>query len=71
MYVRKKIRFRLILAAVVIFLVIYIHGVIVWTNKNNLDCQWHVVYAVCKQIGKPTVVPSLWDVLVAGVKFKF
>ena len=69
MYVRRKIRNRLIIFAVILLVAVYWRGVSSYVKKNHLDCNWHAVYAVCKQTGSATKVPSLWDVLKAGVKF--
>lgn len=69
MLFRKKIRKRLIIVLVVLFVIIYWRGTKTYAEENKLECKRHLVYAVCKQIGQATVVPSLWDVMKAGVRF--
>ncbi len=69
MHVRRKVRNKIIIVVVLILAFIYWRGTKAYTKANNLECTRHLVYAVCKQIGKPTTVPSLWDVMKIGVKF--
>ena len=68
MYIRKKIRFRLILLALAVLIFIYWRGTRAYVQKNELDCKYHIVYAICNSKSK-LVIPSLWDILKAGVKF--
>ncbi|OGE83176.1 MAG: hypothetical protein A3B10_01550 [Candidatus Doudnabacteria bacterium RIFCSPLOWO2_01_FULL_44_21] len=69
MLFRRKIRNKIILVGLIVFLFIYWRGTKAYTKQNNLECERHIVYAVCKQLGKSTTVPTLWDVLKAGVRF--
>lgn len=70
MYIRRKIRSRLFLLALIAFGFVYWRGMKAIQKTTNLECEYHVAYAVCKQKGKATELPSLWQVLRAGAKFK-
>ena len=69
MFFRRRIRNRILLVILAVLIVIYWRGTKAVIKQNNLECEYHIVYAVCKQIGKATELPSLWDVLSAGAKF--
>lgn len=69
MLFRKKMRKKIILVLILVFAFVYWRGTKEYIKANNLECERHVVYAVCKQIGQATIVPSLLDVLKEGVKF--
>lgn len=69
MYLKQKIKYRLLILLLILFAFIYWRGIRAVAKESNLDCNYHVFYAVCKQIGKATTLPTFWDVLKAGVKF--
>ena len=69
MLMRRKMRNRIILLLLIAVVFIYWRGAKMYVKANDLDCRYHFAYAVCKQVGGPTKVPSLWDVLAAGAKF--
>jgi hypothetical protein len=69
MFVRRKTRNRIIIFVLLLLIIVYWRGAKAYAKQNHLVCQYHFVYAVCKQIGTPTTIPSIWAVLSAGVKF--
>jgi len=69
MYIKKKMRTKLIWLAIVVLAFIYWRGSRTITKEKNLECEYHLVYAVCKQKGKATELPTFMDVLKAGIKF--
>lgn len=69
MYIRRKIRSKLIIVALIALAFIYWRGTKAIAKEKNLECEWHLVYAICKQKGKATELPSLLDVFRAGIKF--
>ena len=69
MYIKKKMRTRLILLVIVVFAFVYWRGIKQSTAKQGLDCDYHLVYAVCTAKGKTSAMPGFFDVLKAGVKF--
>jgi hypothetical protein len=48
---------------------IYWRGTKAIAVEKNLECEYHFVYGICKQKGKPTELPTFLDVIKAGVKF--
>ena len=54
---------------IVVFAFVYWRGIKQATQKQGLDCQYHIAYAVCTSKGKPASMPGFFDVLKAGVKF--
>ncbi len=69
MYVRKKMRTKIILVVVAVLLFLYWHGIKKVAAQKGWDCSYHVIYAVCNAKNNKAVLPSLWDVLKAGAKF--
>jgi hypothetical protein len=69
MYIRRKIRSKIILLVLIALAFIYWRGTKAIASEKNLECKYHVVYAVCKQKGQATNLPSIWEVLKAGAKF--
>jgi len=70
MYVRKKVRSRIL---VVVLLVL---GFVTWrglraTTKDSFNCQYKLVYAVCVPKKTGAVLPSLFDIAKAGASFNF
>ena len=62
-------RSKLILIAVVVLAFLYYRGTKAIAVEKNLECKYHAVYAICKQKGQATTLPSIWEVLKAGTKF--
>ncbi|MBI2355751.1 MAG: hypothetical protein HYV13_00910 [Candidatus Doudnabacteria bacterium] len=69
MYIRKKIRSKLLLLILIALAFIYWRGTKAIAVEKNLECEYHVVYALCKQKGKSTELPTIFDVFKAGMKF--
>ncbi|OGE81437.1 MAG: hypothetical protein A3H72_01210 [Candidatus Doudnabacteria bacterium RIFCSPLOWO2_02_FULL_48_8] len=69
MYIKKRMRSKLILLVLFALAFLYWRGTKAIANEKNLECEWHLVYAICKQKGKATELPSIFDVLKAGAKF--
>jgi hypothetical protein len=69
MYIRKKNKFRLFLLLIVVILFVYWRGIRSIEQNTNLECEYHVVYAVCKVQGQATDLPKAWDVFKAGIEF--
>lgn len=68
MYLRRKVRNR------IIFVIIVLLGIIVWrglkaTTEGKFACEYKLVYAVCKPLQGQTELPGMLDILKAGVKF--
>jgi len=61
-------RHRIILAVIVIL------GIIMWrgltaTTAKNFNCEYKLVYAVCKpKVGNPKL-PTLMEIFKAGIRF--
>lgn len=69
MYIRRRLRSKLIVIALIVLGFVYWRGVKALAVQKNLECKYHLVYAVCKQKGQATTLPSIWEVLKAGSKF--
>lgn len=67
MYIRKKIKFRVALFLLLVFVIVYWRGANYFIKKQNLSCSYHFVYAMCKS--KTVAIPSFWQVLQQGIKF--
>jgi len=68
MYVRKKMRNRIILVALLVL------GFIMWrginaTTEKNFTCEYKLVYAVCKPKAGNPKLPGLVEIFKAGIKF--
>jgi hypothetical protein len=68
MYIKKRMRTRLILLAIVVLGFIYWRGIKAMGDRG-LNCQYHIAYAVCTAKNNKAQLPSFLDVLKAGVKF--
>jgi len=68
MYVRKKMRNRIILVAVIVLAFIMWRGINATTEKN-FTCEYKLVYAVCKPKSGSPKLPTLMEIFKAGVKF--
>ena len=62
-------RTKLILIALVVLGFLYYRGTKAIAQEKNLECKYHLVYALCKQKGQATTLPSIFDVIKAGTKF--
>jgi len=69
MYIKKKMRTKLILLAIVVLGFLYWRGVKQATAKQGLKCEYHIVYAICESNGKKTSPPGIWEIFKAGAKF--
>ena len=69
MYIRKKNKFRFFILLIIAILFVYWRGITNITKNTNLECEYHVIYAVCKVKGQATDLPSVLDVLKAGIQF--
>ena len=70
MYVRKKMRNRILIFAVVVLGFIYWRGMKIEAKERNLDCAYHVVYSYCTSAAKQPQLPGVWDILKSGANFK-
>lgn len=66
MYIRKRMRTKIILVVILVLGFLFWRGSKAVTKERKLDCTYHLVYAVCKGNAK---LPSFVEVLKAGVKF--
>ncbi len=70
MYIKKKMRTRLILGAIVVLGFLYWHGLKNVTAANSgLKCEYHIVYALCTTTNNKAHLPTIWDIFKAGVRF--
>lgn len=69
MYIRRKLRSKLFWLVLIALAFFYYRGTKTIAQEKNLECKYHVVYAICKQKGQATTLPSIWEVLRAGTKF--
>jgi len=69
MYLKKKMRTRLILLAIAVLLFLYWHGIKNITAQKGWNCNYHVVYAICDAKNNKAVLPGMWDIIKAGAKF--
>ena len=69
MYIKKKMRTKLILLAIVVLLFLYWHGIKNVAESKGWDCSYHVVYAVCNAKNNKARLPGLFEVLKAGARF--
>ncbi|MBX4186644.1 MAG: hypothetical protein KW802_00060 [Candidatus Doudnabacteria bacterium] len=69
MYLKKKMRTRLILLAIVVLLFLYWRGVKNVSAAKGWDCNFHVVYTVCSSKNSKAQLPSFFDIIKAGAKF--
>jgi hypothetical protein len=69
MLFRRRTRTRAILLLIAVLLFLYWRGSRAITKENELQCKYHFVYAVCKQTGQATEIPSFWDVIKNGASF--
>ena len=58
----------------IILVVVIVLGFILWrgldaTVGKSFNCEYKLVYAVCKPKSGNPKLPSTWDILKAGVKF--
>lgn len=70
MYIKRKMRTKLILLAIVVIGFLYWHGLRNLTAANTgLKCEYHIAYALCTEKNNKVQLPTLWDIFKAGVKF--
>lgn len=69
MYIRKKMRTRIIIIAVIAILFIYWRGITKVASEKGWNCNYQVVYALCSAKNNKAVLPTIFDVFKAGVKF--
>jgi hypothetical protein len=68
MYMRKKLRKRLIIVVVLLLAFVFWRGLKA-TTKETHDCEFKLIYALCTPNTKNVQLPGIWDILKAGVKF--
>ena len=68
MYLRRKMRNRIILIVIVVLGFIFWRGLTAATTKN-FNCEYKLIYAVCKPKINNAKLPSLVDIFKAGIKF--
>jgi hypothetical protein len=68
MYLKKKMRKKLIIFLVIVLAVVFWRGIRITTALTH-DCEFKLVYAVCEPKNSRAVMPGVWDILKAGVKF--
>ncbi|OGE80149.1 MAG: hypothetical protein A2660_01735 [Candidatus Doudnabacteria bacterium RIFCSPHIGHO2_01_FULL_45_18] len=70
MFLRKKIRSKLIWLAVIVLLFLYWRGVkSALVEERGWNCQYHLVYAVCQANNNKAQMPGLWEIIKAGARF--
>jgi len=71
MYIRKKMRTKLLILAVIIVAgaFVYWRGVKATTEQKGWACNYHLAYAVCSAKNNKAVLPGFMDIMRAGVKF--
>jgi hypothetical protein len=68
MYVKKKIRKRLIVFLVIVLAIIFWRG-LKTTTKATHNCEFKLIYAVCEPKNNRAEMPGLWEILKTGVEF--
>lgn len=68
MYLRKKIRTRLIIVAVLVLAFIFWRGFKATTKDYN--CSYKLIYSFCEAKVKNPKAPSIVDIFKAGVRWK-
>jgi len=68
MYLRKKIRKRLLIVVVLVLAFIFWRGLNA-TTKESHDCEFKLVYALCTPKTKNSTLPGVWNIFKTGVKF--
>ncbi len=68
MYLRKKVRNRLIVFVLIVLAIIFWRGLKL-TTKETHDCEFKLIYALCTPNTKTAELPGIWDIFKAGVKF--
>jgi hypothetical protein len=68
MYIRKKMRIKIIAVAVVVLGFIFWRGLKATTEKS-FTCEYKLIYAVCKPKNNNSKMPTLLEIFKAGVKF--
>ena len=69
MYIKKRMRTKLILIAILVLGFIYWRGVKQVTVAKSWNCNYHIAYAVCDAKNNKAKLPTIVDILKAGVKF--
>lgn len=68
MYLRKKYRTRLFIFLAILLAIIFWRGIKA-TTQGMFDCDFKIIYAVCTANSQDAEMPSLWQIIKAGVKF--
>lgn len=68
MYVKKKIRKRLIIGFLIIFSIIFYRGLKATTTETH-DCEFKLIYALCTPKNNKSKLPGILEILKTGIKF--
>ncbi|HEX5429651.1 MAG TPA: hypothetical protein VFX17_01050 [Patescibacteria group bacterium] len=60
----------IILILIIGFAVIYWRGTKAIFTQAGMDCDWHAVYAICKEPSNNPQMPNIMEILKAGAKLK-
>jgi hypothetical protein len=70
MFIRKKLKFKIILLAIVVLLFVYWRGMkSLLVESHGWNCKYQVVYAICEAQNNKAKLPGIWDIFKAGVRF--
>ena len=68
MYIRRKTKFRILIVVLIVLGFILWRGVTTATVKN-FNCEYKLVYAVCKPKAGNPKLPTMMEIFKAGIKF--
>lgn len=68
MYIKKKMRTKIILVAIVVLGFLYWRGMKTVATEKGLDCKFTGVY-VCTSTKKDAKAPGFFEIIKAGARF--
>ncbi len=69
MFIRKKIRSKILIVVIIVLAFLYWRGVKTVAAKKGWNCNYHVAYAICDAKNNKAQLPGIWDILKAGASF--
>jgi|GEM_PF-3217004 len=67
-WIKKKTKRRIAFLLVAVIVMIFYRGLFA-TTKNNFNCDYSILYAVCAPKFKNAEFPGLWEIMRTGVDF--
>lgn len=68
MYVKKKVRKKLIIIALIILAIIFWRG-LKSTTKATHNCEFKLIYALCVPKNNKAKLPGIIEIFKSGVEF--